>query len=221
MKCPGQDSRFWKLDAIFDVKCPNCGHMIEFFKDDTKRKCPNCQKEVPNPQMDFGCAAYCPYAEHCLGNLPSDKVADGKLKALKAKMLRKIKEEVSGSSKKMAFATRFLELCEEIGKKEGVHLGPLLMAALLVCIKMVTTQQGDFKAILADLEAEHKAADEAISIFEQFYTTKDDEECTGEAKVLSDSLEIAQSEGDKKRLEEISKGLLTNAARDLVRTIIF
>ena len=25
MKCPGQDIRYWKPGAIFEVKCPKCG----------------------------------------------------------------------------------------------------------------------------------------------------------------------------------------------------
>ena len=41
MKCPGQDSRYWQSDAIFDAKCPECGADVEFFKDDTTRKCKN------------------------------------------------------------------------------------------------------------------------------------------------------------------------------------
>ena len=34
MKCPGQDSQYWKPGAVFDVKCPECGNEVEFFKDD-------------------------------------------------------------------------------------------------------------------------------------------------------------------------------------------
>lgn len=74
MRCPGQDWRYWKEDAIFEISCPFCGEKIEFFKDDTARKCPNCKKPVPNPKMDFGCAAYCKYAEVCLGELPPELI---------------------------------------------------------------------------------------------------------------------------------------------------
>ncbi len=72
MKCPGQDTRYWKEDAIFEIKCPNCGEMVEFFKDDVSRSCPKCGKHLSNPRMDFGCATYCPYAEQCLGTLPPE-----------------------------------------------------------------------------------------------------------------------------------------------------
>jgi len=63
MKCPGQDTRYWKPGDIFEVKCPKCGNDVEFFKDDPARKCPKCGHRFLNPNLDFGCASYCPYAE--------------------------------------------------------------------------------------------------------------------------------------------------------------
>ena len=39
MKCPGQDSQYWKPGAIFETKCPKCGAEVEFFKDDSMRRC--------------------------------------------------------------------------------------------------------------------------------------------------------------------------------------
>ncbi len=74
MKCPGQDSRYWKPGAIFEVKCPKCGNMIEFFKDDSMRKCSKCGYKMRNPRLDFGCAAYCPYAKQCLGESFNSKL---------------------------------------------------------------------------------------------------------------------------------------------------
>jgi len=74
MRCPGQDMRYWKFDAIFDVECPNCGYSVEFFKDESSRKCPNCGERVVNPRMDFGCATYCRFASQCLVELPPELV---------------------------------------------------------------------------------------------------------------------------------------------------
>ena len=65
-KCPGQDKRFWKPDDIFMVPCPECATSIEFWKDDPKRKCPKCKKEVRNPKLDLSCAKWCKYAKECL-----------------------------------------------------------------------------------------------------------------------------------------------------------
>ena len=39
MKCPGQDMQFWKPGDIYEVECPGCGRTVEFFKDDTARRC--------------------------------------------------------------------------------------------------------------------------------------------------------------------------------------
>jgi len=75
MKCPGQDSRYWKPGAIFDEKCPKCNSIVEFFKDDTARKCGKCGHRFANPKMDFGCASYCQFAEECVGDLPPEAVA--------------------------------------------------------------------------------------------------------------------------------------------------
>ncbi|MFH1117826.1 MAG: phosphohydrolase, partial [Pseudomonadota bacterium] len=67
MKCPGQDPRFWKFDAIFDAECPKCGSKLEFFKDETRRTCKKCGHKVLNPKMDFGCATHCKFAADCFG----------------------------------------------------------------------------------------------------------------------------------------------------------
>ncbi len=67
MKCPGQDTRYWDRDSLFDVPCPSCAKPVEFFKDDSLRRCPNCGYRFRNPRLDLGCAEWCPYAEQCLG----------------------------------------------------------------------------------------------------------------------------------------------------------
>jgi hypothetical protein len=72
MKCPGQDTQNWKSGDIFEAPCPNCGRAIEFFKDDTSRRCKGCGERVPNPKLDFGCAEYCEYADQCLAGLSND-----------------------------------------------------------------------------------------------------------------------------------------------------
>jgi hypothetical protein len=72
MKCPGQDTQNWKPGDIFEALCSNCGRTIEFFKDDTSRRCKGCGARVPNPKLDFGCAAYCEFADQCLAGISSE-----------------------------------------------------------------------------------------------------------------------------------------------------
>lgn len=75
MRCPGQDSRYWKPEAIFEVPCPKCGTPLEFFKDEPTRRCKKCGHKAVTARMNFGCAAYCKYAEQCLGDLPPELLA--------------------------------------------------------------------------------------------------------------------------------------------------
>ena len=32
MRCPGQDTRYWKEDAIFEVECPIMGRLLSFLR---------------------------------------------------------------------------------------------------------------------------------------------------------------------------------------------
>jgi hypothetical protein len=70
-RCPGQDTRYWKPEDIFEVACPSCGAEIEFWKDEPIRRCLVCSMEVRNPRFDFGCAEWCEFAEECLGADPA------------------------------------------------------------------------------------------------------------------------------------------------------
>ena len=72
VKCPGQDSRFWKIDDIRRVPCPKCGAKIEFFKDDRSRKCQECGTRFKNPCLDLGCAKWCPHAKECIDYTDSE-----------------------------------------------------------------------------------------------------------------------------------------------------
>lgn len=78
MRCPGQDTRYWKPGDIFETPCPECGKTVEFFKDDSARKCRNCGTKVLNPKIDFGCAAYCKFADQCLKEFPPEILAQRK-----------------------------------------------------------------------------------------------------------------------------------------------
>lgn len=67
MRCPGMDRRYWKFEDICMIRCPRCGKVLEFFKDEPRQKCKGCGEIVFNPRKDFSCAAWCPFAEQCLG----------------------------------------------------------------------------------------------------------------------------------------------------------
>ena len=75
VKCPGQDTRFWKADDIFVAECPKCGAEIEFFKDDARRRCAWCGHLFYNPKIELGCAEWCQFAEKCVPDLVKEKKA--------------------------------------------------------------------------------------------------------------------------------------------------
>jgi putative nucleotidyltransferase with HDIG domain len=128
MKCPGQDLRYWKPGAVFDVKCPKCGSDVEFFKDDTTRKCRKCGHKFINPKMDFGCASYCQYAKQCIGDFPAEFKAQRE-DMLKERIAVEIKRYFKKDFKRIGHAMRVARYAERIGKSEGGDLAVIQAAA--------------------------------------------------------------------------------------------
>ncbi|SLM29715.1 conserved hypothetical protein [Desulfamplus magnetovallimortis] len=125
MKCPGQETQYWNKDAIFDSKCPECGAAIEFFKDDTSRRCSICGKRIVNPKMDFGCASYCQFAEQCIGTLPEEFLKQRE-DLLKDRVAVEMKRYFKTDFRRIGHATRVARYAEDIGKAE---MGKLTLIA--------------------------------------------------------------------------------------------
>ncbi|MBW1682752.1 MAG: HD domain-containing protein [Deltaproteobacteria bacterium] len=130
MKCPGQDMQYWKPGAIFEAKCPECGTEVEFFKDDSTRKCPKCGHRFLNPNLDFGCASYCPYAAQCIGNMPAELLAQRE-DLLKDRVAIEMKRYFRQDFKRIGHATRVARFAEKIGREERGNLAVILCAAYL------------------------------------------------------------------------------------------
>ena len=130
MKCPGQDTQYWNADAICETQCPECGHPMEFFKDDATRRCGNCKKKIVNPNMDFGCASYCKFAEQCLGTLPEEFVAQ-RDDLLKDRVAVEMKRYFGTDFKRIGHASKVARYAESLGKKEKANLAVVLCAAYL------------------------------------------------------------------------------------------
>ena len=58
-ECTGNNTWEWGFDAVFELECPGCGRMVEFFKDDITRNCAGCRKTVVNTRNGFGCGQWC------------------------------------------------------------------------------------------------------------------------------------------------------------------
>lgn len=132
MKCPGQDMKYWKENAIFDVACPKCQAPVEFYKDDTSRRCGSCGHRFVNPKMDFGCASYCQYAEQCIGTLPED-FSGVKDALLKDKIAVEIKRHFHTDFKSIRQAASLARLAEIIGKAEGGAKLAIILCAAYLC----------------------------------------------------------------------------------------
>ncbi len=156
MKCPGQDTQYWNKDAVFDVKCPQCNGQVEFFKDDTTRRCNHCGHRFVNPKMDFGCAAYCQYAEQCLGDLPPELVAQ-KEDLLKDRVAIAVKRYLKTDFKQIGHITRRARHAEAIAKAEGLDdiLPVVLITALLWDLDPVESADDApvARSILSELKA--------------------------------------------------------------------
>jgi len=130
MKCPGQDTQYWQPGAIFEVKCPKCGGDVEFFKDDTTRKCMKCGHRFLNPNMNFGCASYCRFAEQCIGSISPGMMAQRE-DLLKDRVAIEMKRYFKQDFKRIGHAGRVARYAEQLGKDLNGDMAVILSAAYL------------------------------------------------------------------------------------------
>lgn len=190
MKCPGQDMKYWKDDAIFDVDCPKCGKSIEFYKDDTTRKCGSCGHRFVNPKMDFGCASYCQFAEQCMGSLPEEFMGS-RQDLLKDKVAVEMKRYFQADFKSIRQATIAARHAENIGKAEGGNLAVILCAAYLHGTGSETAQ-----SILQKVGAGTQMIQEICGILDT--QEKLPQDAPIEAKIVHDALKLKQLQDDIK-----------------------
>lgn len=68
-KCTGNNTQEWGADAIFDIECKACGHLVEFFQDEITRPCSHCGKTIHNDRKDYGCGQWCSSASSHIRNI--------------------------------------------------------------------------------------------------------------------------------------------------------
>jgi putative nucleotidyltransferase with HDIG domain len=103
---------------------------VEFFKDDATRRCKKCGYRFLNPNMDFGCASYCPYAEQCLGDLAPELLAE-RDDLLKDRVAIEMKRYFGQDFKRIGHAANVARYAEQIVKKEKGNPAVVLCAAYL------------------------------------------------------------------------------------------
>lgn len=240
MKCPGQDSRYWEPGAIFEEKCPQCGHTVEFFKDESSRRCRNCGHKFVNPRMDFGCASYCKFAEQCLGDLPPELIAKRE-DLLKDRVAIEMKKYFHKDFKSIAHATKVARYAEQLVRQEGGDPAIVLLAGYLHGIGFKEAQRkygssaADYReqegppiarAILERLGARQELIDEVCDIIGHQQHPREGESTN--FKVLYDANLIANLEEDHKnrpvdreKLRELlDKSFYTDAGKQLAAKVL-
>lgn len=190
MKCPGQDMKYWKADAIFETTCPKCAATVEFYKDDTNRKCGTCGHRLVNPHMDFGCASYCQYAEQCLGALPED-FSGIREQLLKDKVAVEVKRALGNDFRRIRQVSATARFAESIGKAEGGNLPIILCAAYLEGLGAT-----EARAILAKVGTGAAMIEEIVGVIVESHDPSAPHR--PETTILRDALSLQQLEEQRR-----------------------
>jgi len=236
MRCPGQDTRYWKSDAIFEVKCPQCGHQVEFFKDESTRKCKKCGHKLINPKMDFGCATYCKFARQCFGD---PDLLTHRDELLKNRVAIEMKHYFQKDFKRIAHAVKVARYAEKILNQEKGDLAIVLSAAYLHDIGLKGTipdskktknheKVGPIKAreILLKLGAAKVLIDEVCDIISRHHHPRDKE--SANFKIVYDAdliVNLEEQQGknpvDKEKITSlINNDFYTRGGCELAREVL-
>ncbi len=225
MKCPGQDPRFWKFDAIFDAKCPNCGNTVEFFKDETRRRCQKCSLHVLNPKMDFGCAAHCKFAEQCFGDLPPELIKQ-KQDLFKDRVAIEMKMRLKNDFKRIGRGSKAARYIEKLAEHEPAD--PAIAMSVAYLNEVVDSCDADpncasgiklVKDILDKLDAAEPLSRAILDILEG--KAKDEINY----KIYQDALKLVEIEQQVKKTGAAPEqnpeenGFFSSSARELVKEI--
>ncbi len=233
MACPGQDTRFWTRQDVFEIACGECGYAIEFFKDDATRRCPRCGARVENPKVTLGCAQWCEYAEKCLGYDPkSAQLKEEKEASLADRLIEAVKAEFGDDQRRITHALLVLENAQELLRHEEGSPKVVVAAALLhdIGIQEAERQHGSSagryqeiegppiaRRILEELDLEEKTIQHICRIVGSHHSARDID--TPEFRIIWDAdwlvnlpEECAAMETEKLR-EFIEKTLRTATGR--------
>lgn len=158
IKCPGQDTRHWKPGDIFTLECPKCGAEIEFFKDDTRRRCAWCGHLFYNPRIELGCAEWCQYADKCVPELVKEKQA---MQTFREILVARVKGALADDPAGRERLDRAVKYAGELLPAEGGDPKVVFAAVILQPVSLSQAREW-----LAELETEPEIAADIISILE-------------------------------------------------------
>jgi hypothetical protein len=210
IRCPGQNTLFWKPDDIYDVTCPSCGTPVEFWKDDSKRTC-KCGHRFLNPKRDLGCLEYCKYAEQCM----PDMFQGENLKALyRDRLLVGAKIALKPADAQLKRSQEMAEVAEEILDGEGGQPKVVFAATILGNLVLNSQPQGVQGAssserespraivtkVLAELGTEKEVIDQVCQVIEDKINGTSAEDTNH--RIVSDALMVVDLLEKKTLLEE-------------------
>lgn len=223
MQCPGQDSRYWDGEAIFESRCPKCGNTVEFFKDDSKRRCRQCGHELLNPRIDFGCASYCPFAEQCLGSLPPEMLAH-KQELLIDRVALEMKRVHGQDLARIGQATRAARYAAELAKSEEGNKAAVTLAAYLAevdggAVAAAARETRQARALLNELKAHEGLTNEVCALIHDLGVAPPAADAPTNAKVLHDAwllarmAQLGKEPSASNEVRELAQGLVTANGR--------
>ena len=234
IRCPGQNTMFWKPDDIYDVRCPNCGAPVEFWKDDSKRSC-DCGHRFLNPKRDLGCLEYCKYAEDCMPEMFQGE----NLKALyRDRLLVAARIALKPEDTRLERSQEISELAEEILDGESGQPKVVFAATILGDLVLNSQPQGGQAAsaapgdsptaivtkVLADLGTEKEVIAQVCQIIEHRINGTSTEDI--DHRIVSDALNLGELVEKKALLEEaaleklIENKLTTATGKRLARELL-
>jgi len=213
---------------------------VEFFKDESTRKCSQCGHKFVNPEMDFGCAAYCRYAEQCLGDLSPELLAQRE-NLLKDRVAVEMKKYFGRDFKRVGHAMKVARYAEQILREEGGDPAVVLAAAYLHDIGIHEAERKHqstaarwqeeegppiAREILARLGAQDALIEEVCDIVGHHHHPREEE--TLNFKIVYDAdwivnMEEAGSdkERDETRLSRLAREkLFTDAGKKTAETVL-
>jgi len=212
--------RFWKAEDVFEVQCPKCDGRVEFFKDEVRRRC-RCGHEIINPRVDFGCAAWCPYAEQCIGTVPEDVRAKQRAEekdSLRQRIGVEMKKYFGTDFRRMNHALKVARYAEQILKAEGGNPLVVLGAAYLhgIGIHEAERKYGDTggryqelegppiaREILGKLSVQKEMMEEICNIIAHHHGPKSEESLNFQIVYEADSLVNIEEEGISEEPEAV------------------
>ncbi len=193
-KCPGQDTRFWGPDDIYSVECPKCGRVVEFFKDDIRRRCTHCGFMFLNPRLNLGCARWCQYAEQCVGAMGRDEFREILTLA--------VKDYFDGDNERINHSLKTLDFAERILEKEGGN--PKVVIAAAILSQMVLGEEGKGAHTAGKSNEEGDRLDAVKTILERSGSKKE---------IVEEVSQIIQEQLHHRRIDTLNSKIVHDAHR--------